>query len=122
MKDEIQIAVHFLTHLIHPPPDKAIPFQRHLTFLLHRRYRDHWFPHNPIKGSGFRCIRINSTRLDPLLDEARIYAKLTRLNLPHELTVWIDPMDVSYRFGDNGSIHTLYSTPLMTMDLRLDPR
>ena len=34
--------------------------------VLRRRYRDHWFPEKPCKGSGYRCIRING-KIDPII-------------------------------------------------------
>jgi protein Tob/BTG len=81
------------------------PFSQRLEELLARRYKDHWHPGNPRKGSAYRCIRING-KMDPVVSEA---AKVTGLSniayyLPKEFTLWIDPSEVSYRFGEEGSI------------------
>ncbi|XP_025782203.1 protein BTG1 [Puma concolor] len=76
-----------------------------------KHYKHHWFPEKPCKGSGYRCIRINH-KMDPLIGQAaqRIglsSQELFRL-LPSELTLWVDPYEVSYRIGEDGSICVLY--------------
>ena len=109
MKDEVQCGCDFLSSLLatrHLPTQFTKPFKRRMEELLMERFRDHWDPSNPNKGSAYRCIRINGRRLDPVVKEA---AKVTGLSniaeyLPSELTLWIDPNDVSYRFGEDGSI------------------
>ncbi|KAB0403652.1 hypothetical protein E2I00_013161, partial [Balaenoptera physalus] len=78
---------------------------------LLQHYKHHWFPEKPCKGSGYRCIRINH-KMDPLIGQAaqRIglsSQELFRL-LPSELTLWVDPYEVSYRIGEDGSICVLY--------------
>lgn len=78
------------------------------------RYKHHWFPLAPSKGSGYRCIRINH-KMDPLIGEAAgmiglSHERLFQL-LPSELTLWVDPFEVSYRIGENGSICVLYESP-----------
>jgi hypothetical protein len=37
-----------------------------------------------------------------------ISPQLIRSTFPSELTMWIDPLEVSYRIGENGSICVLY--------------
>ncbi|KAK1340849.1 hypothetical protein QTO34_017244 [Cnephaeus nilssonii] len=80
-------------------------------YALPKHYKHHWFPEKPCKGSGYRCIRINH-KMDPLIGQAaqRIglsSQELFRL-LPSELTLWVDPYEVSYRIGEDGSICVLY--------------
>lgn len=80
-------------------------FRVRLSELLSDRFREHWDVSNPTKGSGYRCIRINS-KMDPIVNDA---AKATGLQdiskyLPVEFTMWIDPGDVSYRIGEDGSV------------------
>jgi protein Tob/BTG len=72
------------------------------------RYANHWFPEHPYKGSAFRCIRIVKKRVDPVVTTAASEAGIAECRLqevlPSELTLWVDPNDVSYRFGEDGSI------------------
>ncbi|KAF4790022.1 BTG anti-proliferation factor 2 [Turdus rufiventris] len=54
--------------------------------------------------------------MDPLIGRAagRVGLSLERLLqlLPRELTLWVDPYEVSYRIGDDGgSICVLYQAP-----------
>lgn len=116
MKPEILSAANFLVHLIRLAK-KGISeahltqFHKNIIKVLTRRYRDHWIPDKPFKGSGFRCIRCNQ-KLDPVIGEAGesvgLSNKLLQQVLPAELTLWIDPMQVSYRIGNNGSTYTIY--------------
>lgn len=86
-------------------------FKKSLTDLLGNRYRDHWFPDRPNRGSGYRCIRING-KIDPIIAQAGLSVGLVptllRSLFPKELTMWIDPAEVSYRIGENGSICVLF--------------
>lgn len=86
-------------------------FLDHLLQVLKQRYTNHWFPDSPNRGSAYRCIRINGI-LDPVIAQAgeAIGVKLSHLRklFPNELTMWIDPSEVAYRIGENGSICVLY--------------
>jgi protein Tob/BTG len=117
MKLELQSASNFLVHLVrlssrsNIPDEKLDKFRDCLVEVLRRRYRDHWFPEKPFKGSGYRCIRING-RMDPVIAQAGEVCGLDpqqiHSSFPSELTMWIDPLEVSYRIGENGSICVLY--------------
>nr|XP_013802489.1 PREDICTED: protein BTG1 [Apteryx mantelli mantelli] len=76
-----------------------------------QHYKHHWFPEKPCKGSGYRCIRINH-KMDPLIGQAAQRIGLSSQELfqllPSELTLWVDPYEVSYRIGEDGSICVLY--------------
>ncbi|CAM4680324.1 unnamed protein product [Leuciscus chuanchicus] len=76
-----------------------------------QHYRQHWFPHAPCRGSGYRCLRINR-RMDPLIGKAASAVGLAQeqlsKSLPIELTLWVDPSEVSYRIGEDGSTCVLY--------------
>ncbi|KAJ8360692.1 hypothetical protein SKAU_G00172170 [Synaphobranchus kaupii] len=78
---------------------------------LSEHYKHHWFPDRPQKGSGYRCIRINH-EMDPIISKAAGRIGLSSLQLfrllPRELTLWVDPYEVSYRIGEDGSICVLY--------------
>ncbi|CAI9618893.1 unnamed protein product [Staurois parvus] len=86
-------------------------FNQSLQELLAEHYRHHWFPEKPSKGSAYRCIRINH-KMDPLIGQAADRIGLSSQEmfklLPSELTLWIDPYEVSYRIGEDGSICVLY--------------
>lgn len=120
MKLEVNSAADFLMNLLRlkkveplPDNDQLQSFKGSLESLLVLHYRSHWYPDIPIKGSGYRCIRING-KIDPLIAQAGISVgippNLLRKMLPSELTLWIDPEEVAYRIGENGSICVLYDS------------
>ncbi|KAJ8257208.1 hypothetical protein GJAV_G00183080 [Gymnothorax javanicus] len=86
-------------------------FSECLQQALSEHYKHHWFPEKPQKGSGYRCIRINH-EMDPIFSKVahRIGLNSHQLYqlLPRELTLWVDPYEVSYRIGEDGSICVLY--------------
>ncbi|XP_062995424.1 protein BTG4 [Elgaria multicarinata webbii] len=107
MKDEIATMVFFITRLVkkHNKLSKAQleMFASKLLTTLFERYKNHWYPDNPSKGQAFRCIRINQFNArDPLLDQACAESNVDfrSLGLPKELTVWVDPFEVSCRYGE----------------------
>jgi protein Tob/BTG len=116
MKLELLSASNFLVHLIklgrrNINENQLEKFRQAFVEVLRRRYRDHWFPEKPFKGSGYRCIRING-KMDPVISQAGescgLSQALIHSTFPSELTMWIDPLEVSYRIGENGSICVLY--------------
>ena len=117
MKLELQSASTFIVDFMRKSSHSTFTakqlalFQASLIEVLRRRYRDHWYPEKPFKGSGYRCIRINA-RMDPLIAQAGencgLDPQLIHNTFPTELTIWIDPLEVTYRIGENGSICTLY--------------
>ncbi|XP_071306293.1 protein BTG2 [Agelaius tricolor] len=115
MVPEIAAAVGFVSGLLRTrgcvSEQQLQVFSGALREALTEHYRHHWFPEKPSKGSGYRCIRINQ-RMDPLLSRAAgqgglAVPQLLQL-LPRELTLWVDPYEVSYRIGEDGSICVLY--------------
>lgn len=117
MKDEIKSAVDFLTNILRTRDDvndmQTTQFNTTLKNLLTSRYQGHWFPEKPFKGSGFRCIRLNH-KMDPLILQAGIMCGLNQpfleTTFPPELTLWVDPRDVSFRIGENGSVGILFQS------------
>lgn len=117
MKPEITAAVGFLSRFLrvkgHVNERQLQTFSQTLQDMLAEQYKHHWFPDRPCKGSGYRCIRINH-KMDPLVGQAGQRIGLTiqqlYLLLPSELTLWVDPFEVSYRIGEDGSICVLYES------------
>lgn len=119
MRNEIEAAARFLTQLVSQNQPANISesqlteFRSHLIRLLEERFNDHWFPERPQKGQGYRCIRLNGfSRPDPLIHKAASETGLDYgdLKLPVEFTLWVDPLEVSCRFGEHeGSYCTVAS-------------
>jgi protein Tob/BTG len=118
MKAEIEAAVGFLTDFLVKATKQEFSsesvdlFRRSLQSVLYRRYQGHWHSANPLRGSGFRCLRING-KLDPLVklaaESCRLSLRKVRKAFPAELTVWVDPGEVSVRFGEEGSVGVWYA-------------
>ena len=116
-KHEIVSAANFLVYLIKQSANnnysdaKLELFSSTLVNLLRQRWNDRWFPDKPFKASGYRAIRVNR-RMDPVLTQAAVASGLKsediHSTLPAEVTLWVDPGQVSYRIGENGGIHILY--------------
>jgi len=104
MKSEIDSAVNFLSNILRSgavglTADQMMSFRRCLETTLVSRYRDHWFPDRPQRGSAYRCVRIVNRKLDRLLasaaNSAGVPEPLLERLLPAELTLWVDPEEVS---------------------------
>jgi len=116
MRTEISNAVNFLSNMIrikNPSSDKLTLFRDALAKRFAVSFTDHWFPERPLRGNAYRCVRIVSNRMDRLVAAAGVDAGLTEEYLvsafPQELSVWIDPFEVSYRIGEDGSVGIIYS-------------
>ncbi|KAJ8246360.1 hypothetical protein GJAV_G00266870 [Gymnothorax javanicus] len=85
--------------------------RKELERQLKRKYEGHWYPDKPYKGSGFRCIHVGE-KVDPVVEQAAKESGLdiedVRNNLPQDLSVWIDPFEVSYQIGEKGPVKVLY--------------
>lgn len=110
---EIEAAVNFLVKILSLKKtlrmDQLDALGRNLVCLLHEKYQGHWYPDKPTRGQAFRCIRINPWQFvdESLLQAcARCGLEYSRLPLPEEMTLWIDPFEVCGRFGE----HTDYFT------------
>ncbi|KAJ7984253.1 hypothetical protein DPEC_G00362740 [Dallia pectoralis] len=86
-------------------------FGEELERQLKKKYEGHWYPDKPYKGSGYRCIHVGE-KVDPVVEQAAKESGLdigdVRNNLPQDLSVWIDPFEVSYQIGEKGSVKVLY--------------
>jgi len=115
MQKEIDSAVQFICGLLRARSlslDLVDAFRTVLCEVMYGRYEGHWFPDKPFKGSAYRCMRINDRNIDPLILNAGDRVGLTIPDLlqvlPNQLTVWVDPKEVAYRIGEDGSIGVLY--------------
>jgi len=119
MLPEIDSAVGFLSNILRATingqrlsPEQMGQFQSSLVDAFRLRCNGHWFPERPLRGSAYRCIRIVHSTLDRDLASAGTAAGVSesalRSLLPPELTLWIDPDEVSYRIGEDGSVGIIY--------------
>ncbi len=73
---------------------------------LRIKFQGHWYPERPTKGSAYRSIRISKEKVDKVLINAAFDVGLDLQEildtLPNDLTIWIDPGEVSYRIGEKG--------------------
>lgn len=113
MQLEIQVALNFIiSYLYNKLPRRRVNiFGEELERQLKKKYEGHWYPDKPYKGSGFRCIHVGE-KVDPVVEEAAKESGLdiedVRNNLPQDLSVWIDPFEVSYQIGEKGAVKVLY--------------
>ncbi|XP_059819055.1 protein BTG3-like [Hypanus sabinus] len=114
MKEEIGAGVVFLTNLVKRRSclgrEKIEEFAEKLAGVLQHSYQGHWYPANPSKGQAYRCIRINgSQRRDPVLLLAcqECNVDYSQLQLPQEITLWIDPQEVWCRSGERSQPFTV---------------
>ncbi|XP_030292840.1 protein BTG4 [Sparus aurata] len=110
MKEEIAAAVFFLARLVKRygclGNEGRERFAAALTSVLFESYKNHWHPNAPTKGQAYRCLRMNRVRLqDPVLQQAceRSAVRYEDLGFPQELTVWVDPGEVSCRYGEHST-------------------
>lgn len=125
MKSEVSTACRFLFLMLRSSNRISEPklkkFTSKIEELLCERYKTHWHPQNPLLGSGFRCIRINNSAMDPIVLNAALLTGLSNTELsglPEELTLWIDPNEVCFRIGENGSICDISEDMLKDMTTR----
>ena len=112
VKEAIKLFRDFLRRNDSIPHDNLDDFCRILENLLGEKYKNHWHPQRPHKGSAFRCLRLSNRHMDSVIMTAARESGVTEQDLartlPTELTVWIDPFEVSYRIGEEGSICQLF--------------
>ncbi|NWS25081.1 B915 protein, partial [Polioptila caerulea] len=114
MKDEIAAAVFFITKLVKRgdklSKQEIETFAAKLTAILFEKYKNHWYLDNPSRGQAYRCIRINKQQArEPLLEQACVESQVdfNLLGLPEEMTVWVDPFEVSCRYGEKNQLFTV---------------
>ncbi|MBN3319593.1 B915 protein, partial [Atractosteus spatula] len=102
MKEEIAATVFFITRLAKKrgklEKRRSEKLALELTAILFETYKNHWYPECAARGQAFRCLRMNKAQLrDPLLERACQQSDVDyeELGLPREMTVWVDPGEVS---------------------------
>uniref|UniRef100_A0A8C4R228 Transducer of ERBB2, 1a n=1 Tax=Eptatretus burgeri TaxID=7764 RepID=A0A8C4R228_EPTBU len=114
MQLEVQVALNFIiSYLYNKLPRRRVNiFGEELERLLRAKYEGHWYPERPYRGSGYRCVHVGET-VDPIIEQAARESGLdvadVRAHLPAELSVWVDPAEVSYQIGEKGPVKVLYA-------------
>ncbi|XP_074528510.1 protein BTG4 [Halichoeres trimaculatus] len=110
MKEEIAAAVFFVARLVKRygclDNESRDRFAAALTSVLFENYKNHWYPDTPTKGQAYRCLRMNRVQLRDLVLQQACRQSAVRyedLGLPLEMTVWVDPGEVSCRYGERGT-------------------
>ncbi|XP_056144295.1 protein Tob2 [Lampris incognitus] len=110
---EVKVALNFIVSYLYNklPRRRADLFGEELERILVSRFEGHWYPESPLRGSAFRCLHLGVLR-DPVVELAARRSGLdteeVRANVPTELSVWIDPYEVSYQIGEKGVVKVLY--------------
>lgn len=99
-------------------PDKPVKVRYRYTNKMHcistgmRTFPDSNVRHSFFQGSAFRCFKTGDIT-DQVLEVAALQSGVPVAdileNLPNDLSVWMDPGEVSYRIGEKGVIKILYS-------------
>lgn len=114
MHIEVQVALNFvISYLYNKLPRRRVNiFGEELEKALKDKFKGHWYPEKPFKGSAFRCLKTGDP-IDPVLEraakESGVPIQDILENLPAELAVWVDPGEVSYRIGEKSVVKILYS-------------
>ncbi|PSN34593.1 hypothetical protein C0J52_27806 [Blattella germanica] len=114
MHIEVQVALNFvISYLYNKLPRRRVNiFGEELEKALKEKFKGHWYPEKPFKGSAFRCLKTGDP-IDPVLEraarESGVPIQDVLENLPQELAVWVDPGEVSYRIGEKGAVKVLFS-------------
>lgn len=113
MRLEVKVALNFIVSYLYNklPRRRADLFGEELERILVSRFDGHWYPEAPLRGSAFRCLYLGAPR-DPVVELAARRSGLdteeVHANVPPELSIWIDPFEVSYRIGEKGVVKVLY--------------
>lgn len=120
-KAEVRAACDFLSSLLTQqlgPPAAARAMTR-LEAALVARYTGHWFPADPERGSGFRCISSMPGKPDALIQaalaaelgsNAAVAAAVELLPGAGSFSIWVDPGFVGMKVGDGHALTPLYGS------------
>lgn len=111
---EIQVAVKFIVSCMYGklPRRRADLFAEELSAAIQTKFQGHWYADQPTKGSAYRCLHFTSKEVDPVFNKASESAGIAfseiSTYIPSELSVWVDPGEVSYQIGEKGTQSVLY--------------
>ncbi|CAF1323500.1 unnamed protein product [Adineta steineri] len=109
MKQEISVALELLSSYVERfgsiKQESIEQFRTQLEKVLLERYQGHWYPDKPIKGQAYRSLEFNDENDFCDVIVAQVCRKLgftpNLLGIRHQLTLWIDPYEVSVRLGNH---------------------
>lgn len=96
MHIEVQVALNFvISYLYNKLPRRRVNiFGEELDKALKDKFRGHWYPERPCRGSAFRCLKTGGP-LDPVVEraarESGVPVRDVLEHLPRDLAVWVDP-------------------------------
>ncbi|KAI2804930.1 hypothetical protein RDWZM_008200 [Blomia tropicalis] len=115
MHVEVRVAINFLISFLYNklPRRRVNQFGDELETVLKAKFEGHWYVDQPYKGSAYRCVRC-APPLDPLTFEVAARNSGMNIvdiqqNIPPELSIWVDPGEVSYRITEKGPVKILYN-------------
>ncbi|KAG8548571.1 hypothetical protein GDO81_024934 [Engystomops pustulosus] len=110
MYEEVQRGASYIVRLLNRhqrlDSEQVERFTQTLTSILCDKYEGHWYPESPQKGQAYRCIRIekNAAVDDSVLRACvRSGLRCSQLAFPKNMSIWIDPEEVSCRLGESCS-------------------
>ncbi|XP_075695133.1 protein BTG3-like [Rhinoderma darwinii] len=110
MHEEVKLGASYIVRLLnrHQKLDsrQVERFTETLTSILCAKYEGHWYPDSPQKGQAYRCIRIEHNLVvdDSVLRACvRSGLRCSQLAFPKNMSIWIDPKEVSCRLGESCS-------------------
>ncbi|XP_071968956.1 protein BTG4-like [Engystomops pustulosus] len=115
MREELLAGVGYIKTLANRfqklDPMKINIFGDKVLEILSKKYTGHWYPEKPMRGQAYRCIRVNRHDREETILEACAHSGLSYqdLDLPKEMTLWIDPYEVSCRLGEDNYPYTVAS-------------
>ena len=118
MRPELQSVGNFLAYLIGTSPTRRVKmaklknFTNNVVEVLQKQYRYNWFIHAPYKGSNNRAIKIHPRATNSSINRAACMTGIKEWkiysSMPPNICIWIDPLQVTYRIGEDGHTRLLY--------------
>lgn len=94
-------------------------FEHSLSSKLRVKFSAHWDSHNPLRGNAYRSLLVSTKFTDQVIIDAAEEASFKITKSIADMVLWIDPGEVTYRIGDQGSIAPLDLIDISVNDDRL---